>query len=173
MRAIQIKRIKEFMNTLLLGDRFDAFLVSKVQLTTFTDVYIDGHLHPEYFEETDGKTNEATNGKTEGETRKEMHNGYVRWAQLRPYCLSLIKGGRTPLRLQIVFLQNETETARLILETGIDPEDIEALVLNCNFQNDSLMLTGGISYNRFIPDKSLEQRWDNYIDAEFSEEVSE
>ena len=44
----------------------------------------------------------------------------------------------------------------------ISPADISGVCLNILYQNEYLMLTTGVSYRVFIPDKSFEKEWEKF-----------
>ena len=49
MLALQITSTKQFMNRLLTGDCFYAFLLESATVTTFNTFSIDGRIHPEFY----------------------------------------------------------------------------------------------------------------------------
>ena len=153
MIAVQIKNIKNFMKELLLADTFDHFLVSEANVTTFTAFNIDGLLHPEFFEQE--KAEEISrSGRTQ-----------VLWSEIRPFCLAVIKGHRTPLNFKFVFVLPPKEVALLLARSSlsIQPEDVFGLYFNCQFQSEALTITTGSSLRVFTMDKSLDRAWDNML----------
>ena len=153
MLAIQVESIREFMKKLLLQDTFDAFLVSEVSVTTFVSFRIDGALHPEFYPP-----------EKEQELRQEARI-HARWQELKPFCLSVIRGQRQPLSLQIV-LQLPPDRSRELLEEyapSLDPADLYGLYLNIRYRGDVLTVTTGTSVRSFSPDRSLDTAWDAFV----------
>ncbi len=149
MTAIQIKNVKGFMNSLLLKDTFDAFLVSEASITTFTTFSITGELKKEFF--TDAAEREKLSGRTQ-----------VTWEEIRPFCLSVIRGKRTPLSFKFIFQLPAEKILRLLEEYDLpfQPEDIYGLYFNCQYHSEMLTLTTGSSLRTFSLDRSLDQTWD-------------
>ena len=83
MIALQIADIKTFMKQFLLSGTFDHFLLLEGNVTTFAAFHIDGTLHPSYF------------NTQEQELLENRSLSF--WGEVRPFCLELIKGKRTPL----------------------------------------------------------------------------
>ena len=91
MLALQITALKPFMNSLLLGELFDSFLLEKADIDTYVTYSIDGRLHKDFFplEEREDKT---------------LHPyDFVEWKDMKGLCFDFINGKRTPLRFQFVF----------------------------------------------------------------------
>lgn len=91
MISLQIKDIKSFMNRLLLQPDFDAFLLVEGTVTTSNTFHIDGHIKPDYY------------SKEEQEALGLMNRRFSLWQEIRPFCLELIKGKRTPLNFRFTF----------------------------------------------------------------------
>ena len=53
MNSINIPsaNIKSFMNSLLVGDTFDKFLLEEASITTFNTFTIDGHIQKDFYSE--------------------------------------------------------------------------------------------------------------------------
>ena len=49
MTALEIKITKNFMNALLVSEKFDAFLVEEASVTTFNTFEIDGHIVKDFY----------------------------------------------------------------------------------------------------------------------------
>lgn len=155
MIALQIKNIKNFMNKLLLQDTFDPFLVSEASITTFTTFSISGDLRKEFFDPEQTDLEEYTS-RTQ-----------VSWKEVRPFCLSVIKGKRPPLSFKFVFQLPPEEITQLLEETDlpIQPEDVYGLFFNCQYHSEMLTLTTGSSMKIFTLDRSLDQAWDQKLTA--------
>jgi hypothetical protein len=153
MIAFEIKHIKDFMQKLLLTEQFDSFLVSEISITTFVSFHITGDLFPEFFE-----TEKVS-------ALKEEERTFARWAEIKPFCLSVIRGERTPLSFHMVFSLPHGGVRTLIRNSGVsvDPEKVRALFMNCRFHGGQLLITSGVSYSEFTLDKSLERIWDQNL----------
>lgn len=150
MISVKIQNNKGFMKSLLTTDLFDNFYVEEVAIDTFNSFYIDGHIHKDFYADESDDTTAVEN--------------FSRWADLRPICLDLIKGKRTPLKFKFVFHLDEKETAKLAekAESDLNPSDI-TLGANIRFTNGELIITTGTAFNIFTLDKSIEKAWDNHF----------
>lgn len=155
MIAIQIKNIKGFMNSLLLQSTYDRFLVSEASITTFTTFSISGDLRKDFFDPE----------SPDWDQYKDRTQ--VTWKEIRPFCLSVIKGRRTPLSFKFVFQLPPEEVPQLLEECNspLQPEDVYGLYFNCQFQSDTLTLTTGTSIRVFTLDRSLDQAWDKLFET--------
>lgn len=151
MIAEQIKDIKNFMSKLLIDSSFDKFLVSNVSITTYNTFEIDGHIKKEFF------SNE------EFESLPDSHLSF--WSKLRPFCFSLIKGNKTPVKFRMIFALNRTQIEQLITsnQISINADDVNELFLNIKYENNTLTYVTGTSLKIFTIDKSLETAFDTYI----------
>ncbi len=140
------------MNSLLLTDTFDSFLVSEASITTFTTFSVSGELHKDFFD---------------SEQDEIPERNQVSWKEIRPFCLSVIRGKRTPLSFKFVFQLPEGGIQKLLERNDLpfQPEDVYGLYLNCQYQADRLTLTTGTSLKVFSLDHSLDQVWDRQIQA--------
>lgn len=157
MQAFQIQDVKGFMAKLLIGNAFDAFLLSEASITTFCTFSIDGRFRGDFFAE-----------EKQDESEKELSaRDLARWEQVRPFCLSLIKGKRTPLGLKIVFRLAENNVERLLSQSGLPlpPADVEGLYLNIRYDGTSLTCVTGTSLKVFTLDRTLEHTWDQMVGA--------
>jgi len=152
MIALKINNIKIFMEKLLTTEVFDNFQVEEVTIETFNTFSIDGHINREFFA---GEINETANNN---------NRSFSLWSELRPICLNLIKGKRTPISFKFV-LHADSDTKEAVIsgsEGDIDPFMLN-LGINIKFANNELILTTGTAYNVFTLDKSAEKAWDNYF----------
>lgn len=153
MIALQIKSIKQIMNSLLVTDIFDHFLTEEISITTFNTFTIDGHIEKAFY------TNEEI--EEYGENMPEFSS----WKDIRPICFSLIKGKKTPVSFRFILHADQ----ELIHKTASDKECdvaenlIRSLVLNVRYENGGVILVTGTSFSTFIPDKSVDRLWDAYI----------
>lgn len=150
MVSLQIKDVKNFMNRLLLSDYFDAFHVSEASFVTFATFHMDGRLKKEYYT------------AEEQELLHLQEQEYSTWKQLRPFCLSLIKGTHSPLEFKLIFRLSPSNTEKLLRQANLDfsLSDIAGLFVNIHFQTGSLTCTTGTSLHIFTLDRSLDRVWD-------------
>ena len=153
MISLQITDVKDFMAKLLKTDLFDHFLMPEAVITTSVTCHIDGTLNTSFFA-TDELDILGLNGLSTAP-----------FSLFRPNCFDLIKGKRTPAYFKFVFLLSPENLIRTIAQsqTGFTASDISGCFLNLKFQNGELLLTTGVSYRIFSPDKSFEQEWDRMI----------
>ncbi|MCI8557408.1 MAG: hypothetical protein HFI19_06515 [Lachnospiraceae bacterium] len=153
MISLQIEAIKPFMNKLLLHPTFDAFLLVEGTVTTCNTFHIDGHLNPDYY------------SKEEQESLGLGCRRFSRWQELRPFCLELIKGKRTPLGFRFTFQLSPENTEKLLTQTESPffPKDVNGLILNIRYDSAGLFCTTAASLALFTMDKSLEQSWDQMV----------
>jgi len=153
MLAIRIEHIGAFMKKLLLQSAFDRFLVSEASVVTFASFSIDGQLRPEFYPEE-----EADAIRREGRQQ-------ARWAEIKPFCLSLIRGRQLPLSFQAVLQLPPEDLPQLLEGSGLSlaPEDIFGLFLNIQYRNETLSVTTGTSVRTFSLDHSLDNAWDQSV----------
>ena len=154
MIALQIQEIKQFMSKLLLSPTFDNFLLVEGSVTTYNTFYIDGRIHKDFF------TNE------EKEEHHLEEREFSLWKEVKPFCLELIKGKKTPLGFQFVFQLSKENTEKLLTNTGISsirPENISGLLLNIRYDNGTLSVITATNLSLFTLDKTLEHAWDDMV----------
>lgn len=151
MIAIKIQRQKDFMGKLLTSEVFDAFLVNEATIETFNTFHIDGKIHKDFY-------------KSDTQSDDIPVNEFSSWKELRPICLDLIKGKRTPLGFKFIFYLDNSSKKELIVTTGSDilPEQV-SLGLNIKYSGGEMVLTTGTAFNIFTLDKEIEKAWDTYI----------
>lgn len=157
MISLQISGLKNFMNKLLLTGTFDHFLVTEAAVTTYNTFYIDGHLHKDFF----------TKEELEDESLSERT--FSLWEQIRPFCLELMKGRKTPLGFKIVFQLSRPNLKRLLTQAQLPftPDDVNGLFLNLKYDGSMLTCITGTSMSLFTLDKSLEHEWDRMVQKFF------
>lgn len=154
MIALQIQDIKNFMNRLLLSQTFDHFLLVEGSITTYNVFRIDGRLHKDFFTED------------EMEERALKEREFSLWKEVRPICLELIKGKKTPLGFQFTFQLSRENTAKLLTASGITsirPENVSGLLFNVRYNDAGLSCITATNLNLFTMDKSLEHAWDDMV----------
>ena len=154
MIALQIQDIKSFMNKLLLSQTFDNFLLVEGQITTYNTFRIDGRLQKDFF------------------TAQEIEEGnlsqraFSLWKEVRPFCLELIKGKKTPLGFRFTFQLSAENTGKLLKASGITTltqENVSGLLLNVRYDHNGLSCITATNLNFFTMDKSLEHAWDDMV----------
>ena len=154
MIALQIQDIKNFMSKLLLSQTFDHFLLVEGSITTFNTFRIEGRVHKDFFSEEE----------LEAQTLSDRE--FSLWKEVKPICLELIKGKKTPLGFKFIFQLSKENTAKLLAGSGItslQPENISGLLLNIRFDGSTLTCITATNLNLFTMDKSLEHAWDDMI----------
>ncbi len=153
MLALQISSTKQFMNHLLTGDTFSSFLLENATVTTFNTFTIDGRVHPEFFTDSDTRTDAQKN------------NVFSEYLSLRDHLYSVVKGSRTPLSMKITLLLNPQAMEKLLQNNGCENlrSMISGFALNIKYDGSKITLTTAISYEGFTMDKSAEPVWDTAL----------
>lgn len=155
MFVCKIKDIKDFMNKLLLKSDFDAFAVLEVTIMTYNSFIIDGHLRKEHY--------------SDEEWQGLLGERFSLWETIRPFCLQVIKGRKTPESFKIVLLLSEKDKKELLagnnelLGQEYRADNIHGLYLNLKYENGELCVTTGTSVAFFTVDKSLDNIWAKYV----------
>lgn len=150
MLALKLTDVKDFMNKLLRSETFDNFLLQEAVISSAANYVIDGRVNQEYF------------SVEELEDAQIMDYPFLPFSMLRGNCFDLIKGKKTPASFRFVFLlspENQKKTLES-LHSSFTEKDIRGFFLNLKYQNLTLTLTTGVSYQIFSMDKSLENEWD-------------
>ena len=153
MKAYKIKELKNFMSRLLGGSVFDIFLLTEASITTCNTFFIDGHINKDFF--ADDLNDENILPPYE----------FSMWQDMRSLCFDLIKGKRTPLGFKIV-LHLKPELAESLLndhESAVSLNDLKAFVLNIKYDGSELTCITATAFHTFIPDKTPDQIWDEYM----------
>lgn len=150
MIALQITELKAFMGKLLGTDTFDDFLLQEATLQMGISYVIDGHINKAFYD-TDEDTS-ATDDRS----------SFLPYGEVRGTLFDLIKGKRTPLGFQVV-LQLSPKRCAIIFPEGLEKHFIKGLLLNIRYDGSKAMITSGISYFAFTPDKAPELIWDEAL----------
>ncbi|PWJ51529.1 DUF5721 family protein [Faecalicatena contorta] len=153
MISLHLTSVKDYMAHLLLSETFDNFLFIEGQIVTFNTFTIDGFIQKAFFSE------------------EESISEYSSWKNLRDYCLSLIKGKKTPLSFKFVFSLAPANIERLIEQNHLDfqMDQVQGLYLNIRYDGSKLQCVTGTSLKTFTMDKSLEQAWDKMVQKFFTQ----
>jgi hypothetical protein len=160
MIALEIKTTKKFMNSLLVSQQFEHFLVEEAVITTFNTFNIDGHIVKEFF----------TNEELE-ELNNHQDVNFSSWKDIRPICFDLIKGKKTPVSFKVVLLASNELIEKIAAnpECGVAANLIRSLVINIRYDNGKVTCITGTSFTTFVMDKSVEKLWDVYVKHLFSD----
>ncbi len=158
MIALQIADIKSFMKKFLLTDSFDRFLLLEGTVTTFNTFRIDGTLQKSYYTQEEQK---LLNGRS-----------LSLWGDVRPFCLELIKGKKTPLSFRFTLQLSTSNTEKLLTQSGISipPEQVRGLLINLKYDGHLLSCTTGTSLAVFTMDKKLDHAWDDMVQRYFRQQ---
>ena len=150
MKAFYLKDQKQFMNRLLKTELFDHFLLAEATIHGAISYSVDGHINREFFD-----TEELADLTADG-------SEYLPFSHFRPICYELIRGKHTPLYMKFVFLLSPANAIKTItsVDTGFTAEDVSGIFLNLTFRDGQMVLTTGVSYRTFTPDRSLDNAWD-------------
>lgn len=153
MKAYRLKDVKKFMGRLLGTDAFSPFLLAEAAITTYNTFVIDGHVVKEFF-----------TGDINDDGILPPYE-FSEWANMRSLCFDLIKGKRTPVNFRLV-LHLKPELIEEILKAGeaqVTLADIRAFVLNIKYDGSVLTCTTATAFYTFLPDKTPDRLWDEYM----------
>lgn len=153
MVALRIKDIKTFMAKLLNSEIFDGFLVEEVQIQTYNNFVIDGHMNRSFFT------------KEELEDPEIFPYEYSAWKIIKPLVFQIIKGKKVPGFLKITLLLAPEKACDLLekKEAANYIDQLKAFVLTVKFDSGGLLLTSGTSFTTFIMDKTPDNIWDQAL----------
>ncbi|MBR5128179.1 MAG: hypothetical protein IKU69_07090 [Roseburia sp.] len=153
MIALKLAEVRVFMNKLLCTETFDNFLLQEATIQGSISYHIEGTLHRDFY--------------SEDELEQEHLGGlsFIPYGKVRTQCFDLIKGKRTPSFFKFVLLLSPSNLEKTLQQSAssLTTADVSAAFINLKFQNNSLLLTTGISYRTFTVDKSLDHEWDTLI----------
>ena len=120
---------KSCMQKLLLRDTFHDFLMVEGSITTFNTFTIDGYLHKEFFD------NSVSSDEENEEKKFQDTVIYSTWKQVQDFCLSIIKGKRTPLQFKFILGLAPAAIEKLMKEKTPDlqPETVKGMFLNFHY----------------------------------------
>lgn len=151
MIALKITDVKTFMSKLLVKDTFDELYVPEATISTYNTFQINGQLNKNYY--------------SPEELESIGNIEYSQWKALRPFCFELIKGGKTPIFLKIIYMLPELSILEIIKshDLSFTLDDVNGLFLNIKFFEGTLTCITGSSMKLFTMDKSLDQAFDVFI----------
>ena len=154
MIALALTDVKECMGKLLLSETFDPLYFIEGEIVTFSTFTMDGYLKKDFYNDENVPERE-----------------YALWKDMREFCLSIIKGKRTPLSFKFVLGLSNSNIEKLLLQQELDfkPQDVRGLYINLKYDGQNLQCITGTAMNLFTMDKSLEQAWDKMVQKFFTQ----
>ena len=151
MKSFEIESIKDFMNELIVNERYDSFHMYELRLKTALDYYISGKMNKEFFDEAPADT-------------------YMSWGQIKHTVYELIRGERLPVAMKLILMFHPDNVTRLIEMNNLplSGEQVSGLFLNVYYENERLTVTTGTSLNIFTMDKTLEHLWDETVEKYYT-----
>lgn len=152
MKSFDVEDIKNYMNQLLVNERFDSFYLYEARVKGAIDYFIGGKLNRDYFDEDEIEDIKDTD--------------YISWGKVKQTIYDLMKGNKLPINFKIILMFNRDNITRLIEMNNlpVKPEDIGALFYNIHYESGQLNVTTGTSLKVFTLDKRLEQLWDETVE---------
>nr|WP_317359109.1 DUF5721 family protein [uncultured Tyzzerella sp.] len=135
--SIENEEVKIFMQKLLKEDSFDKLEIRNISLETIVKYEILGNINKDYLQEDEKRY-------------------FVKWKELKPYIVNIIKGNIKPKFFKIVFSLDD-ETVNAVCDNAA------AMFLNITYQNDSIIGTTGTSQKSFSLDKKEDKIWEEII----------
>lgn len=151
MVNIHIEDKKTFTSNLFIKDAFDDYLLVEAAITTFNTYTIDGRIQKKFY------TDEEY-----GLLGSPLLSG---WGDMKKICFEMIKGNKTPLKFKIVLKLSEEKTRDIVSKAGgsLTENDIQGLLLNIRYENDSMDCITAATLKIFSMDKSVEEEFDRYM----------
>lgn len=161
MNRIEIAQSGRLMAALLGGASFDAFSFIEADLMLSNHIHLDGEILWDFYKQDD--TAEILNELPSDGTPARK---YSHWEEVRPMLFSLIKGKKLPLRCKFVLhAPKEVMNSLLSSEQNSVPTDaVNSLVMTILYSEGKASVTTATNLNTFLPDKSLENLWDGYVE---------
>lgn len=150
MISLNIPEIKIFMAKLFTEADFDSFLLKELDISTFTNFYMDGGFRSEFFDEDELDL---------------MEEKQVFWKSVKHIAFAMIKGKKVPLSIKIVFALSKEDTKKFLEKFmgQFSDEDIGGLYINIRFEKGEIHIISGSSMNVFSLDRTLELEWDTQV----------
>ncbi len=151
MKSFNIEDVKNYMNQLLVNEKFDSFYLYEARVKGALDYFIGGKLNMDYFDDEE----KAELGESE----------YTSWGKVKHIIYDLMKGKKLPINFKINLMFNRENIVRLIEMNNlpVNQEDVGALFYNIHYEAGELNVTTGTSLKVFTLDKRLEQLWDDTV----------
>lgn len=151
MKSFPVENIKEFMNDLLMQEKFDSFYLFEARVKTALDYYINGKIQYDFYD---------------GADEEKPTTEYFEWKNIKQTVFDFIKGNKLPLRFKIVLMFNRENIERLIEMNNLPmtANDVGSLFMNIIYEDGALSVITGASMKMFTMDKSLEHLWDDTVE---------
>ena len=143
MRLTEIDNIKNFMRSLFISDLFDELEIRQAVIRTKSTLSIEGRINRDYLSSDEQEISASE---------------YIKWKEIKPLAANLIKGGRPPLGIKLVFSVAPEKAEKILPEA-------KALFLNILYADKKLSCTTGLALKTFSIDKKYEILWDEYIEG--------
>mgnify|MGYP007070031464 CR=1 FL=1 len=151
MIALKIIEVKEFMNHLLMMDTFDVFCLCSAEIVREYSVNIDGRISRQFYSDE------------EREILGIDKERFLKYSRMRPIVHGHIKGRRAPLLIKLTLSMKQDEAFARMKGVSQSKSSIEDFLLNIRYDARGLVLTCGVSYASFNPEKNIEALWDEFI----------
>ncbi len=135
--SIEDEEVKIFMQKLLKEDSFDKLEVRNITLETIVKYEITGNINKDYLQEDEKRY-------------------FIKWKELKPYIINLVKGNVKPKFFKIVFSLDDETVNNLC-------DNANAMFLNITYQNNIIAGTTGTSQRAFSLDKKEDKIWEDII----------
>lgn len=169
MIRLNISQVKNFMEHLLIKDTFDAFYLNEATVNALCSFSIDGTKNAAYdppLANTFVDPSVAASATVQDAAQNAASSTeYVKWRDVKPLVLSMIKGKATPTSMKIIFSLTPAQIISLIQHFSLDfkPEQIDALAMNFRFNKEGACIITGTSLKTFSMEKSLEKTFDAWV----------
>ena len=159
MNAIRIENIRDFMNDLLLTEKFDGYLVNELNLTTFCTFIIEGRRQKTFYD-----SDEPLGSENAPDT--------IYWKEIRPVVHSLIRGKKPPLSLTVSLTADIPQTKEFFKDRGISEDQSEGFRLHLNIryrQGELSLISASTALNPLdiAADKEIRVLWDELVQNQF------
>ena len=135
--SIEDEEVKIFTQKLLKEDSFDKLEVRNITLETIVKYEITGNINKDYLQEDEKRY-------------------FIKWKELKPYIINLVKGNVKPKFFKIVFSLDDETVNNLC-------DNANAMFLNITYQNNIIAGTTGTSQRAFSLDKKEDKIWEDII----------
>lgn len=152
MINIHIEDKKTFTSNLFIKNTFDDYFLVEAAITTFNTYTIDGRIQRKFYSDDE---------------YEELGSPQLsKWGDMRKICFEMIKGNKTPLKFKIVLKLSEEKTWDIVSKAGgtLTEDDVQGLLLNIRYENDSMDCITAAALKIFSMDKSVEEEFDTYMD---------
>ncbi|MCD8222054.1 MAG: DUF5721 family protein [Clostridiales bacterium] len=151
MISLKSEDLKSATSRLFVKDTFDRWLLREAVIVTFNVFTIDGHIRQGYY--------------SDEELEEKQIEALSTWKMIRPFCFELIKGKKLPESFRITLQLAPSGVRSFLAGAGLnyDDEQIGGLYLNFRYEKETLHMITGTSVKIFLPDRRLEQEWDEYV----------